>query len=93
MSHPVDSSITKCVEEIWSKYDKDDSGCLDKDEVRQFVKDLLSDNQQIREADGSAYDNAEFEECFRQFDADGSGTIDREEMAKFIEKFAMVQKG
>ena len=45
MSKMIDSSISKCVDEIWSKYDKDDNGHLDKDEVRLFVRDLLSDNQ------------------------------------------------
>ena len=88
-SKVVDSSISKCVEEIWSKYDKDDNGHLDKDEVRQFVNDLLSDNKHLREAEGSVYNDAEFEECFSSFDKDGSGTIDRDEMAKFIKTFAV----
>ena len=85
----VESNISKCVDEIWSKYDKDDNGHLDKDEVRQFVHDLLSDNQKVREAEGTAYNDADFEECFSSFDKDGSGTIDKEEMAKFIKTFAV----
>ena len=88
-SKVVESNISKCVEEIWSKYDKDDNGHLDKDEVRQFVNDLLSDNKHLREADGSAYNDAEFEECFSSFDKDGSGTIDKEEMTKFIKTFTV----
>ena len=89
MSSKIESNISKCVEEIWTKYDKDSNGHLDKDEVRQFIKDLLSDNKQLRETEGSAYNDAEFEETFRSFDKDGSGSVDKEEMAKFIGAFAM----
>ena len=37
----IDRVIQKCVDEIWSKYDDDNNGFLDKDETKKFVKDTL----------------------------------------------------
>ena len=33
----IDAVIGKCVDEIWSKYDVDNSGALDKEETKKFV--------------------------------------------------------
>ena len=33
------------VKDIWKKYDRDDNGVLDKDEVKSFVTDILNDVQ------------------------------------------------
>merc|ERR1719469_830824 len=51
----IDTVIAKVVEDIWGTYDKDNSGALDKDETKQFVKDTLKEM-----ADGD--DNDEFNE-------------------------------
>jgi hypothetical protein len=37
----IDTVIAKVVEDIWGTYDKDNSGALDKEETKQFVKDTL----------------------------------------------------
>ena len=39
----IDNVIGKCVDEIWSKYDDDNSGELDKEETKLFVQDTLAD--------------------------------------------------
>ena len=39
----IDQVISKCVDEIWTKYDDDGNGYLDKDETKRFVKDTLRD--------------------------------------------------
>ena len=39
----IDAVISKCVDEIWTKYDDDGNGFLDKDETKRFVKDTLQD--------------------------------------------------
>lgn len=33
----IDGVIAKCVDEIWAKYDNDNSNSLDKDETKKFV--------------------------------------------------------
>ena len=71
--------ISRCVAEIWAVYDDDNSGALDKEETRQFVKETLGDM-----GDGKGMSDEEFEQCFLEFDADGSGTIEKREMIEFI---------
>jgi Ca2+-binding EF-hand superfamily protein len=77
----IDTVIAKVVEDIWGTYDKDNSGALDKEETKQFVKDTLKEM-----ADGD--DEEDFNKCFEEFDKDGSGTIEKDEMALFIKKVA-----
>ena len=79
MSHnssaEIDSVIAKCVDEIWEKYDNDNSGALDKDETKRFVQDTLTDM-----ADGAGFSDTDFDQCFSEFDKDNSGTIEKNEM-------------
>ena len=79
----IDIVIGKCVEEIWYKYDDDNSGFLDKQETKRFVQDTLADM-----ADGAGFNDDDFDQCFREFDKDGSGTIERGEMVQFIKQVA-----
>ena len=79
----IDTVIGKCVEEIWNKYDVDNSGALDKEETKKFVQDTLSDMQ-----DGAGFNDEDFDQCFREFDKDNSGTIERGEMVQFIKSVA-----
>ena len=75
--------IARCVDDIWTKYDNDNSGALDKDETKAFVQDTLADM-----ADGAGFSDEDFEQCFREFDKDGSGTIEKAEMVQFIKSVA-----
>ena len=75
----IDVVIAKCVQEIWIEYDDDNSGSLDKEETRQFVKNTLCDM-----GDGKGMSDEEFEQCFSEFDEDNSGTIEKHEMIAFI---------
>ncbi len=75
----IDAVIRKCVDDIWAEYDKDNSGCLDKEETKAFVKNTLSEM-----SDDSEFSEADFEACFAEFDKDGSGTIEKDEMALYI---------
>ena len=79
----IDLVIAKCVDEIWSTYDKDNSGYLDKQETKAFVMDTLSDM-----ADGAGFSDSDFDQCFGEFDKDGSGTIEKNEMVQFIKTVA-----
>ena len=75
----IDIVIMRVVKEIWSEYDADNSGSLDKDETKLFVKNTLCEM-----GDGKGMSDAEFERCFEEFDEDGSGTIEKHEMIHFI---------
>lgn len=67
--------------QIWSTYDKDNSGQLDKDEMKLFVADTLG----ALETEDKFEEEA-FEECFLEFDKDGSGFISKGEIMHFIKK-------
>merc|ERR1739844_840068 len=82
-SSEIGNVIGKCVDEIWSKYDDDNNGYLDKQETKRFVQDTLADM-----ADGAGFNDDDFDQCFREFDKDGSGTIERGEMVQFIKQVA-----
>ena len=81
----LDEVINNCVDDIWAQYDVDNSGFLDKEETRQFVRNTI---KEMGEAGESEFSNEDFEQCFKEFDDDGSGTIEKDEMAKFIKKVA-----
>ena len=68
------------MDEIWSKYDDDNSGELDKEETKLFVQDTLAGV----EAESSPFSDEDFDACFLLFDKDGSGSIDKSEMVQFI---------
>ena len=76
----VNAVIAKCVQEIWTEYDKDNSGALDKAETRKFMEKTLSEMNN----DGGAISDDDFDQVFKEFDKNGDGTISREEMAAFI---------
>ena len=37
----IEKKISAKIEEIWDQYDRDRSGSLDKEESRDFIRDLL----------------------------------------------------
>jgi Ca2+-binding EF-hand superfamily protein len=74
-----DKAIQEVVEVIWTTYDKDGSGSLDKEESFAFVKDAIG---QL----GGAVNEEGFNEAFGAIDVDGSGQLTKAEMARFIQK-------
>jgi hypothetical protein len=67
------------IDQIWEKYDADNSGSLDMDESRAFVQDILSDV-------GGDFSEPVFQAMFKSFDEDRSGTLEKEEILNFILK-------
>ena len=83
MSGDPEQVIQRCVAEIWSQYDKDNSNTLDKTETKAFVQATMAEM-----SENDTFSEEDFEGCFKEFDTDGNGTISREEMANFIKKVA-----
>ena len=79
----IDAVISKCVDDIWKEYDKDNSGELDRAETKKFVENTLKEMH-----DHGVFSEEDFDACFREFDTDNSGTIEKDEMSKFIKKVA-----
>lgn len=66
------------INEIWETYDADNSGALDKQEIKNFIEETLN----ILKSDKDF--ESVFEEVFATFDKDKSGTIEKPEMAELI---------
>lgn len=74
------------MDEIWDQYDTDNSGSLDMDEAKRFLKNTLTEFY-----DDSDFSDGDFEAAFHEFDADGSGTIEKNEMAIFVKRMKQGQ--
>ena len=83
MANKIDEVINKCVADIWTQYDTDGNGTLDKNETKEFVKKTLGEMDS-----NDDFSDEDFNACFAEFDKDGNGTIDKAEMALFIKKVA-----
>jgi Ca2+-binding EF-hand superfamily protein len=72
-------TVDELVEQIWSQYDADGSGQLNKRETRNFVMDVLS-----KLSEDPKIPEDEFNYLFSSMDNDQSGYISKEEMKYFI---------
>ena len=73
-----DAQIKAGVEEIWSAYDTDNSGKLDKKQAFEFLK---SANKGITGEESTKH---QIETDFIKMDLDKSGDIDKEEAVKYL---------
>ena len=81
--HPaVTKLIEKVIEDIWSTYDKDGSGQLEKKELKKFLTELKNEI----EGEEKEMDQKQFDKYFKEFDLDGDGVVDRQEMKNFIRR-------
>ena len=78
-----EEALMKTVDEIWSKYDTDGNGTLDRSEMRTFVLETLRTSGVNKNLS-----QEEFDQIFAQFDVDESGVIERDEMAVFVKRMA-----
>lgn len=72
----------KLIDDIWKTYDIDNSGLLDRIEMKSFFEEFI----QQAGAAGEEYANQSFTEVFSKFDLNNSGTIDKVEMKVFLKK-------
>jgi len=67
------------------KFDKDNSGSLDIEEFKVFIKHMLSDTDCERQG---YLDDKELNVMFANFDKDNSGKLEKTEIAALIMKIA-----
>lgn len=69
----VDSNVQRRVDQLFAKYDKNNSGSLDEDETLNLLNDILKDhNQKITKK--------QLKNFMKTADKDGNGVIDKEEI-------------
>ena len=87
---PVDYEqiLKDTIEEIWSQYDKNGDGHLDRSEMRAFVEKTFQEaGMEMKQGNIS---DEEFNKIFNKVDSDESGTIEKDEMALLIKQLAGV---
>jgi len=77
---------TVAVDKIWSQFDADHSGELDREETKQFLKVVLENCPPPNN-----YDESRFDQTFIEIDEDGNGLIEKHEMVAFIKKLMEAQ--
>ncbi|CAG0912211.1 unnamed protein product [Notodromas monacha] len=79
--NPLDSSVEFM--KIWREYDKDNSGYIEADELKSFLRDLLREAKKINEVSEDKL--IEYTDTILQvFDANKDGKLQLSEMAKLL---------
>ena len=80
------------VVDIWDRFDEDNSGTLEEDETKEFIKncikELAGEDEEAAALIAAQFSDEDYDECFRRVDVDGSGSITQEEMLEFIKIMA-----
>jgi len=71
--------------EMWRRYDRDDSGAIDPDELRVMLEDMLEKHQGHRNLSDDV-----FSVCMSDIDRDENGVISYEEFESFLQDFTRV---
>ena len=69
-----DSALRSYVDQAFEKYDADQNGKLDFDEIKEFLMTVVKDKMGLDPTDGNLLLQ------FEHMDLDGSGDIDKEEL-------------
>ena len=75
------SDINQTIDQIWAKYDADNSGVLEKGETEKLVKDILAKLNRSGE-----FTAEKFEAIFTAADKNGNGTIEKNEVEFLLQK-------
>ena len=81
-----EEALMQTVNEIWSKWDKNANGNLDKQEMRAFIEATLGQAGVAAQP----MSDEEFNAIFTEFDIDESGTIEKDEMAILVKRMAQM---
>jgi predicted ATPase/Ca2+-binding EF-hand superfamily protein len=73
--------------ELWRRYDADDSGVLDEDEISEMFADILEKKVGHRNIPRSVVKH-----CFQVMDEDNSGGIDFDEFKKLTEMVSLINE-
>jgi Ca2+-binding EF-hand superfamily protein len=84
MADIIEVVVANFIKNVWQNYDKNNSGTLDLEEARAFIKDLTE------KVPGSMFSNKDFELLFAEFDKDKSGCLEKTEAAAFTKRLLKV---
>ena len=83
----MDDVVKKCIGDIWHQYDPENTGYLNRDQAKLFVKQTLTEfvgKDMIDEI----WQEATFEAAFTDYVDEEEETISKADMSSFIKKVA-----
>jgi len=84
--YKLKSMTDEDITEMWRRYDKDDSGHIDMDELREFLSDLLEKEKFHRNLPDEA-----FKACVDAIDLNKDGIISFEEFHAYLSDYTMIK--
>ena len=84
-----DLKLDKSLDELYTSFDADKNGWLDKEEAKNFMNHLASAVDKER---AKSYQKDKFNELFDEYDEDKNGFLSKSEIAQFI-KISFKQNG
>lgn len=85
MNNESNDQTYALIDQIWGRYDTDNSGALDKLETLNFLNEFM----QLKGKPTVTVD--QFNIFFKKFDVNGDGQIEKNEMASFVRRFIQGQ--
>ena len=61
---PINEIIIKCIKKIWSKYDEDNVGYLDRKQIKKFVLENMNAQKKNSFDDEEGVTDQQIEDCF-----------------------------
>ena len=91
----MDKILESCVVDIFTEYDVDKSGQLDKEEFKAIIMSTIQGMIDIGQGpppglfgENGKFSDQDFDKCFSKVDTDNSGLISKDEMLVFIKEVA-----
>ena len=78
------------MDKIWVEYDVNNSGVLEKEELKEFVKAFMAKHGHPDAVDAV---DAQFGMVFDMFDDNRNGKIEKAEIHKFLKEFQKSEEG
>ena len=82
LNEAENTAIEGVIDKIWDQYDVDNSGQLEKDEIKMF---LINSLKELRS--GSDFSQEAFDQVFSDLDKDESGSVEKPEMIDFLKQY------
>merc|ERR1712194_322670 len=79
--------IDEEIDEVWHRFDVDDSGELDQEELRGMIDEVYRYQGYANKEDWLSA--GDFDMVWSAFDNDGSGLVDKEEFRSYVKKYTL----